>query len=200
MIGAPLRKLNPQRKDQNPGKFFYFCIFEHILIIMENPFQAEQQKFFRPTFLTVLCILTFIGSGWSILSDLFRLFLSGTNNSVEIHQYTSMVEKISGQESSPFMAGFMNTMMDFIRLVTSHAREMAVIDLVLSLISLLGAILMFQLRRFGFYFYTTAQILMIFILPYFAGFTPIVIFSMAFPAIVTIAFIVMYGVNIKYLK
>ncbi|MFR5958710.1 MAG: hypothetical protein ACLUHA_03330, partial [Bacteroides stercoris] len=36
--------------------------------------------------------------------------------------------------------------------------------------SLLGAILMFQLRRIGFYFYTAAQILMLFVLPYFAGF------------------------------
>ena len=31
---------------------------------MENPFEEQQNQFQRPTFLLVLCILTFIGSGW----------------------------------------------------------------------------------------------------------------------------------------
>ena len=38
---------------------------------MENPFETE--KAVRPTFLTVLCILTFIGSGWGTVSNLFSL-------------------------------------------------------------------------------------------------------------------------------
>ena len=38
---------------------------------MENPFSAERPV--RPTFLTVLCILTFIGSGWGLISNLFQL-------------------------------------------------------------------------------------------------------------------------------
>ena len=35
---------------------------------MENPFSAERPV--RPTFLTVLCILTFIGSGWGLINNL----------------------------------------------------------------------------------------------------------------------------------
>lgn len=168
---------------------------------MENPFQTEQPKLSRPAFLTVLCILTFIGSGWSVLSDLLRLFTAGVMDStVEIRQYTSMVGEMQGQGASPFMAKILNSMMDFIRLTALHAREMTVIDLILSLIGLLGAILMFHLRRFGFYLYTAAQILMLFILPYFVGITPIVLFSMVFSGLLTIGFIIMYAVNIKYLK
>ena len=41
---------------------------------MENPFEEQQNQFQRPTFLLVLCILTFIGSGWGTLSNLFSVF------------------------------------------------------------------------------------------------------------------------------
>lgn len=51
-----------------------------------------------------------------------------------------------------------------------HAKEIAVINMVLSVVSLLGAILMFQLRRIGFYFYTAAQILMLFVAALFCRF------------------------------
>ena len=40
---------------------------------MENPFGVERPV--RPTFLTVLCILTFIGSGWGLLNNLFQLVM-----------------------------------------------------------------------------------------------------------------------------
>ena len=42
---------------------------------MENPFEEEKQPNKRPAFLTVLCILTFIGAGFSILSELAVLFM-----------------------------------------------------------------------------------------------------------------------------
>ena len=42
---------------------------------MENPFEEERQQNKRPAFLTVLCILTFIGSGFAIISELIVLFL-----------------------------------------------------------------------------------------------------------------------------
>ena len=42
---------------------------------MENPFEEEKQPNKRPAFLTVLCILTFIGAGFSILSELVVLFM-----------------------------------------------------------------------------------------------------------------------------
>ena len=41
---------------------------------MENSFEGEKQIAKRPAFLTVLCILTFIGAVFSILSELVVLF------------------------------------------------------------------------------------------------------------------------------
>ena len=158
---------------------------------MENPFEEQQNKLQRPTFLLVLCILTFIGSGWGTLSNLFSVFTAGlTNSSMQMEHYSSMLNGMDILSST--MASLQATFV--------HAKEIAVINLVLSVISLLGAILMFQLRRIGFYFYTAAQILMLFVLPYFAGFNFMVLAGMLFSAIFAVIFIVMYALNLKYMR
>lgn len=59
---------------------------------MENPFEEQQNQFQRPTFLLVLCILTFIGSGWGTLSNLFSVFTAGlTDSSMQMEHYSSML-------------------------------------------------------------------------------------------------------------
>ena len=60
---------------------------------MENPFDEQQRPIQRPTFLMVLCILTFIGSGWGVLSNLYSVFTSGFMDNATLHmeQYSNMV-------------------------------------------------------------------------------------------------------------
>ncbi len=89
--------------------------------------------------------------------------------------------------------------MEVAQIALVHAREIAIMQLVLSIISLLGAVLMFRLRRIGFYFYVAAQILMLFVLPYFAGFSSVVVIRLMGSAFVSLVFIVMYAVNVKYM-
>ena len=62
---------------------------------MENPFEEQQNKLQRPTFLLVLCILTFIGSGWGTLSNLFSVFTAGlTDSSMQMEHYSSMLNSM----------------------------------------------------------------------------------------------------------
>ena len=168
---------------------------------MENPFEEQQNQFQRPTFLLVLCILTFIGSGWGTLSNLFSVFTAGlTDSSMQMEHYSSMLNGMDQGGDSAVLSDILSSTMASLQATFVHAKEIAVINLVLSVISLLGAILMFQLRRIGFYFYTAAQILMLFVLPYFAGFNFMVLAGMLFSAIFAVIFIVMYALNLKYLK
>ena len=160
---------------------------------MENPFEEQQNKLQRPTFLLVLCILTFIGSGWGTLSNLFSVFTAGLTDS-------SMLNGMDQGAGSAMLSDILNSTMASLQATFVHAREIAVVSLVLSVISLLGAILMFQLRRLGFYLYTAAQILMLFVLPYFAGFNFMVLAGMLFSAIFAVIFIVMYALNLKYMR
>lgn len=166
---------------------------------MENPFDESRLK--RPTFLVVLCILTFIGSGWSVLSNLFSLFTADFyNGNTQMEQYSNMVGNMEDQGVSSFFSSFMNSSMELWQVTILHAKEIAMISLSLSVVSLIGAIVMFQLKRWGFYLYTASQVLMLFVLPYFAGFTIVVISSMLLSGIVTLLFIILYAVNLKYLR
>lgn len=167
---------------------------------MENPFEEKQNSPVRPTFLLVICILTFIGSGWSVLSNLFSIFTSGMmDSSLQMEQYSNMMGNIEGTASSSFLTGFLNSSMEVLQATAAHAREIAVMQLVLSVISLLGGIMMFQLRRFGFYLYTAAQILALFVLPYFAGFSTLVVIGMLWSAFISLIFIILYAVNLRYM-
>lgn len=167
-------------------------------IVMENPFEEKQIR--RPNFLMVICILTFIGSGWSVLSGLFSLFTAGAmNSSFHMEHYSSMMNELGSEDMPVFFNSMLTSSMETLRVRMEHARELTVISLVLSVISLLGAILMFQLKRLGFYFYTAAQILALFPLAYFAGFTFAVVLGIFFSGIVSLIFIVLYALNLRYM-
>ena len=162
---------------------------------MENPFDEQQKPLQRPTFLMVLCILTFIGSGWGVLSNLYSVFTSGFMDNATLHmeQYSNMVNGLEDQSSASFMSGFLNSSMEMLRATAIHARGIAILSMVLNLVSLLGGILMFQLHRSGFYVYTAAQVLMLFVLPY------LVIMGMLWSAFIAAIFIVMYALNLKHM-
>lgn len=168
--------------------------------MMENPFEEQPNKIQRPAFLLVLCILTFIGSGWSVLSNLFSLFTADMiNTTVQMEQYSNMLGNMENESASAFMSGFLNSSMEVLQATAAHAHEIAIMQLVLSLISLIGAILMFQLRRSGFYLYVAAQILALFILPYFAGFSTLVVIGLLWSALISAIFIVLYALNLKFM-
>ncbi|MEG0796794.1 MAG: hypothetical protein RR397_09885 [Odoribacter sp.] len=167
--------------------------------MMENPF--EEKKVQRPTLLIVLCVLTFIGSGWSVLSNLFSMFTAGLMNSnMQMEQYSNMAGQMEDGGVTSFLSGILNSSMEVLQVTIAHANEIAVMGIVLSVISLLGAVMMFQLKRLGFYLYTASQILALFILPYFAGFSIAVLIGMLSSGLFAILFIILYAVNLKYMN
>ena len=174
--------------------------------MMENPF--NERSFVRPTLLLILCILTFIGSGWEILHSLFSLFThSFMNIETRVDQSASLIETLETQgiySGLPvvwmdFMTNLVQSSVQLIQVMAVHAKEIYVFELILSVISLVGAIFMFQLRRTGFYLYTTAQLLSLFILPYFAGFLLPVVLFMFFSSFFFLIFIILYAMNLKYM-
>lgn len=131
----------------------------------------------RPTFLTVLCILTFIGSGLGILSGLLMLIA------------VSMADTLAS------IPGFGNA----IEAASMGGPTYTIITLILSITSLYGAISMWGLKKIGFFLYLIAQILML-IVPFI--FLPSIIAMAGFivSIIFTVGFIIMYAVNLKHLS
>ena len=109
------------------------------------------------------------------------------------------MENMENGATSAFMSGLFSSSMQLLQSTAVHAREITALQLSLAVVSLLGAILMFQLRRLGFYLYAAAQILTLFILPYFAGFSLVVMIGLLWSGFITLIFIILYAVNLKYM-
>ena len=132
---------------------------------MEETTQVQEQAVAktRPGFLTVLCILTYIGSGLSLLSYLLLVIAAGTLGSI--------IESIPGWSE-----------------IANMGILYLVLFAVLSAASLFGAIMMWQMKKLGFYIYAAAQVIALAL-----GFT---VMGLIFTAL----FIVLYFLNFKHME
>ena len=132
--------------------------------------EQKPQEEGRPTFLTVLCILTFIGSGLTALLLLLGLVAAGAASGV-LSSIPGMGD-IGGLGTGYFL-----------------------IVLALALASLYGAIMMWKLKKMGFYLYSGANVIALVV--------PMIMASGKFPVfglVITALFIILYGLNLKHLK
>lgn len=146
---------------------------------------SEERRFTgaRPTFLTVLCILTFVGAGLGILIGVGQVFLFAT--------------------MQPLLESDIH---DSVRNTYNWVQIFFLATILGNIACLIGAILMWRLKRAGFYLYFFGQFIPVLgtilsFAQFFAnsfftfGIIGIVI-GLAFP----VGFSVLYGLNYKYLN
>ncbi len=136
---------------------------------------GERRPRRRPELLTVLCILSFIGSGLAAFSNLV-LFLT----------YDEMDSLLEEAEIG----------MEEIMLLLSGGRSFFIAGFFLYMVSLAGAYAMWKMRKIGFHLYTGAQLFLI-ILPVVT--IPEFPFSIA-GVLVTAAFILGYATQLKFMN
>ncbi len=122
----------------------------------------------RPTLLTVICILTFIGSGLSALLYLIAAVAFGA--------ISGLLDSIPGMSA-----------------IIGGGAIFFVVSLILAAVSLFGAIKMWGLKKMGFYLYAVAQVLMLVVPFIFITGATFSIFGFIFTAL----FIALYAVNLK---
>ncbi|MDR0982002.1 MAG: hypothetical protein LBM07_01995 [Culturomica sp.] len=151
---------------------------------MENPFATQEfendmeVKPKRPTLLTVLCILTFIGSGFSLIGQAITAFVG--------ESFMSQITEIYA-EQGVVDAETMTVAIDL-------AKVQAPYMIVLFIASLVGAIMMFMMKRLGFYIYSVAQVIILGLPMCFGSKFDI------FGLIITVIFIILYAKNLKLMK
>ena len=131
----------------------------------------------RSTLLTILCILTFIGSGLNAFSGIFVFVFYDFSMKVFAEVIKSF--KMTGMDAflaaSPAYFG-----------VTALINGIAVA----------GAVLMWQLRKTGFHLYTVSQILVIL--------SPMIFFRLPSPdfynLVFSAIFVLLYSSNLKYMS
>jgi hypothetical protein len=150
----------------------------------------------RPVFLTILCILSFIGSGiWAVIS----LFTLAMPEKV-LRIMFGIIKEQQGPKTEelldPMQAEMVRQMEEaflanFIELSKMYVIAGAAISLVLALTAILGVAKMWQLRRTGFWIYSVANILSV----------GAMIYSEIWLGIpFALLFIILYAFNLKHLK
>ena len=123
-----------------------------------NLYDFETAPPARPSFLTVLCILTFIGSGWGILSNVWA-YSTASQTSKELSKITtafgkdsvradsaksnSAIVDSSGKRSKFFefkMAPALSKMF-----TEANLKKAAISKLIAAILTLMGAVLMWRL-------------------------------------------------------
>jgi hypothetical protein len=143
--------------------------------LQANPVQKNEPQ--RPSLLNILCILTFIGSGMNFISSLMiALFYD---------QFTIVAESINKSFHLPGLEMILEGRSAFF--ATSALIYMG---------SLVGAILMWKLKKTGFHIYTIFQFLLII--------SPMYFFHLSIPSFLDIIlsgiFVILYGSNLKYMS
>ena len=163
----------------------------------------------RPSLLTVLCILTFIGSGWAVLSNIWayrsasdtaKAFSSVVtiNSNDSTSQGDSAVREGGGERRKLFARNIMFSASKF--MTADNIRKKAIGSIISGILTLLAAILMWQLNKKGFYIYI-AGILFEIIVPVYLYGTNIMSFGITFlSGFFGLLFIALYALNIKSMR
>lgn len=150
----------------------------------------------RPTFLTVLCILSFIAIGLGLLNNLFSLtFTPDADQIIEMQE--QMEDAVSDMDDSPLGGGFMEMLMSQSSVALEHAKTLALISIVGLLLCLFGVFKMWNMKKAGYVPYIIGNlappIASIVLVGMMGG---LALGGLFFP----IVFIVLYGLNLKHMS
>ncbi len=200
-------------------------------------YDREMQPEKRNTFLTVLCVLTFIGSGWAIISSVvsykfvdkrIALYSDSTKinsdrdtlttvgsvvvtKSMDANNVDSTIDEDSSideiimvdsannkVEETPIEKKMKNSFKEII--TRENIERRAIGDFIAALFTLLGAILMWKLKRNGFYIYIVGVIINIATPFYLYGNDFVAVGLSMFSGFFGLVFIALYALNFKSLK
>ena len=155
----------------------------------------------RPTFITVLCILSLIGSGgFGLLQPLYQFVTFEKSYPEKIDQIEKGLEQM---EDAGMDSGFLYDMTVNSMVVLEKTKEnlvpMTAANVAFALLSLLGIFLMFRLKKNGFYLYSVVNLFWMLVPVYFIG-MEVGMMMLGFGALITILFIILYAVNLKHME
>lgn len=148
-----------------------------------------------PTFILVLCILTFVWSAYAIVVGIVNM---ASPADVAIAEAEMAISTLP-YNTPPGMKKFLQETLDFAYASAPYKTVLDLGSLLIVLLSLMGAILMLKLRKVGFYIYTSVNIIQIFI-PLMILVNSFSLMTSAVVGVFNILFIILYGVNRKYMS
>ncbi len=155
----------------------------------------------RPTFLTILCVLTFLGSAMGIFNGITNYTSADMVAGVTQEAMEEVQDKIDAEAQDERSSAIINKIFDSVgnTLTPDKIRSNAIGSGIASLLTLLGAILMWGLDKKGYFLYIIGTVVGIAV-PIFVyqGFVGALAGSGI--AFIGIIFAILYSVNLKHLK
>jgi hypothetical protein len=150
----------------------------------------------RTNFITVLCILSWVYVGWSLIGAIGQM---GGTKEAQMEELDKQIETLKASEVYAMDIG--KDMVAFYEHTLTIPAYFLTLTVLFLLVEGLGVFMVFQLKRTGFWIYLAAQ----------AGLIGVTIASMPWPnslstialsisMLITLVFVILYGVNLKHLK
>lgn len=152
---------------------------------MEQTTTSSAEAGKRPTFLTVLCILSFIAAGLAIFGYIGAIALVG--------MASAAVSAVSNAASAEGSEAINNAMATYTGPSAGMIWAYIIVGFITTLVGLFGVIQMWKLKKMGFFIYTGCSVVSMIMGFVFSGFS---VMGVIFPVL----FIVLYGLNLKHLK
>lgn len=167
---------------------------------MENELTQQEEK--RPTFLVVLCILTFINTGLNILTSLVQL-ISGPTSEEQLLQEKVELTKAANEMKDTGMDALAN-MMEQLQAMTADIQAnfyiAMTVALVAPLIGLFGALKMWKGEKLGFHLYIIYNLIAVGGIYLYVSPQNIPSLSIIFGLLLSGIFIFMYSRNLHWVK
>jgi hypothetical protein len=166
---------------------------------IDNQPSLKQQ---RPSFLTVLCILTFIATGWGVMTGFLGLFSAAPTDEIIQAQQLKIIILADELRTAnvEYLAGVIDQFGLMQTEIFQNFKLHVLITLFVSLIGLGGSLLMFKGKKLGFHLYIIYSILSVISIYAVASSSNISSFHIITNISVSGIFILMYSRNLKWLK
>lgn len=162
-----------------------------------DDFNFDDEKEQRPAFLTVLIVLTWIAVGLAVIGSLNTLMNSGSSSD-QIEEGMAAFDAFPNND--PAWSGFIDDTREFLVYSLDNMMSIQLWTLVFYLIEGFAALLMFNLKKNGFWLYLACQIGFLGItFAFYPSGNIMTTLSIVTNLIVSLIFIFLYGLNLKHL-
>lgn len=174
-----------------------------------NLTEFEEEPQMRSTLLTVLCVLTFIGSGWTIISSAWAYssafktaqMISSVRRE-NINDSTLLQDSVLGMKTQRKKSEFGLKMISTVSkmMTAENIRKSAIGTIISAFFTLLGAVFMWNLKRIGYYLYILGTLIGISVPFYLYGNNLVAVGLSSFSSFFGLLFIALYALNLKSMK
>ncbi len=165
--------------------------------------ELDEQPKKRTTFIKVLCILTFIGSSYGLLSGVYSYFTAektaqDTQKAANIFNAKKQPANDADKKGDAIAKNILNTLAD--SFTPENIRKLSISEIIGALLCLAGALLMWRINKKGYILYVAGVLLGIIIPFVLFGNNIMGIIMSVVSGFVGLVFCILYGVNLKDMK